>query len=1680
MFTPPICRFAAFIFLFTTLCAGSLRANPVISEIMADNVTAIADEDGAYSDWIEIYNPGTTAVNLLNWCLTDNSTNLTKWRFPDVTLGAGQFMVVWASGKNRRIPGKPLHTNFSLDNKGEYVALVRADGLTIEQQFSPAFPSLEPDESYGLNFTGTPLILQGATARYMVPSSDALGLAWTTTAFNDGAWTSGLTGIGFGLTTPGFTVRQVAAAAAFGGVNSVATADALLALPKGDARIASETTAIVAQLNLLGDGGDGHYASNLNFPNGSAEPFAIKATGSITIPTAGTYVFGLNSDDGGRIKIDGAAVMIDDTNHGASDHLSGAINLTAGVHSVEVIMWEGGGGDEVEFFAAPGALTAWNATNFKLVGAVGALAVATPPLSAGATGGAIGTNVDSAMRNVNATCYVRVPFTASNVTAFTSLTLKMRYNDGFVAYLNGTKIVSRNAPASPVYNSTATASQTDAASLAAETIDITPFLNLLVNGNNVLAVHGMNNTAANVSFLVLPELLGGGLFGGDPVFFTAGPAGRTATPGAANGAPTVYGKVEDTQFSVNRGFFTAPFSLVITSATPGAEIRYTLDSSTPTATSGLIYTGPLNISSTTIVRAAAFKPGYQPTDLDTQSYFFLSDIINQSPTGLPPGPNWQSATVNGQVFDYGMDPDIVNNTNPEIGGVTTIKNALSAIPSVSIVTDLPNLFSASGGIYVNPGGRGFQWERPCSIELIGDKNSASGGFQANAGVRIRGGFSRSGDNPKHGFHIYFRSDYGESKLKYPLFGREGADTFDQIDLRTAENYSWSFGGDGSNTFLREETSRELQGAMGNPTSHCRYYHLYINGHYWGLYDSDERTEASFGETYFGGDKADYDVIKAEQDSGYTTGATDGNLNAWQDLWNKGRAHAASPTNANYFKMMGKAADGVTPTADPVLLDVDNLIDYMLLTFWTGNLDGCTSNFLGNDKANNWFGMRNRLGNQGFRFFAHDFEHTYFSVAEDRTGPFVVANLSNFAYSNAMFLHQDLSANSEYRIRWADHIQRHMFHSGVLAPASLIARIGVRAATVDSVIAAESARWGDAKRAAPFTRLDWKTARDYLLNSYVPVRGSSVLSQLRADGLFPSFNAPTLNQFGGYIANGAEVRMTGYGGTIYYTLDGSDPRLLGGGLNPAAQVYTSATTNDVMIPLNGVWKFLGDGSNQGTAWRASGFNDFAWPSGPGEFGYGDGDEATVTPYVDTDSVAAGVQKNATTYFRRSFTATAIPTITALSLHLKYDDGVIVYINGVEAMRTGNMSSNPAYNQFTDNAAGTPDETAYYDFELNKALLVEGTNTIAAEVHQAANSSTDVSFSMSLTATKTQTATPLLLTGSGPKRLRVRALNGAEWSALDDALFLVDTIPASAANLVISELMYHPGNPSAAEMAAGFDNSDDFEYLELTNISTQSVDVDGLYFSAGIDFDFKNSLLGRVIPPGARWLLVANKAAFEKRYGTTLAVAGQYSGSLNNGGEKITLLNASSVALRTLNYSPLAPWPAEADGEGVSLVLRNPSSNPDPDISTNWRVSGASGGNPGTSDTLVYAAWKTLNAVTVDNADTDKDGLTNSMEYILGGSLTAQDSMRLPRIGTATFVLGGLPGIYTTFTFTRRLVADDVTYVVESTSDFVSWTIDAAVLASVRTNSDATETVVYRSVQPFDGGKQFLRLRATLAP
>lgn len=158
---------------------------------MAVNNNVLADADGDYSDWIEIHNPTASAVNLDGWYLTDDAANLTKWRFPAVTLASSGYLVVFASDKNRTNASAQLHTNFKLSSSGEYLALVQPDGVTVVSEYAPTFPPQAANISYGMTpetTSPTTLVQTNSAAQVRVPAGTVTD-DWKTPGFApDGNW----------------------------------------------------------------------------------------------------------------------------------------------------------------------------------------------------------------------------------------------------------------------------------------------------------------------------------------------------------------------------------------------------------------------------------------------------------------------------------------------------------------------------------------------------------------------------------------------------------------------------------------------------------------------------------------------------------------------------------------------------------------------------------------------------------------------------------------------------------------------------------------------------------------------------------------------------------------------------------------------------------------------------------------------------------------------------------------------------------------------------------------------------------------------------------------------------------------------------------------------------------------------------------------------------------------------------------------------------------------------------------------------------------------------------------------------------------------------------------------------------------------------------------------------------
>ena len=304
------------------------------------------------------------------------------------------------------------------------------------------------------------------------------------------------------------------------------------------------------------------------------------------------------------------------------------------------------------------------------------------------------------------------------------------------------------------------------------------------------------------------------------------------------------------------------------------------------------------------------------------------------------------------------------------------------------------------------------------------------------------------------------------------------------------------------------------------------------------------------------------------------------------------------------------------------------------------------------------------------------------------------------------------------------------------------------------------------------------------------------------------------------------------------------------------------------------------------------------------------------------------------------------------------------------------------------------------------------------------------------------------------------------------------PASAENLVISEIMYHPSDPTAAELQAGFSDADEFEFLELRNIGGSTIALDDVVFTNGIPFSFAPMQLA----PGASTLVVRNRTAFEMRYGNALPIVGEYGDpgdpdggpKLSNGGERLRLQDSGGNAIRDFSYNDRFPWPEAADGGGFSLTLVQPANNPDHSLPQNWRTSVAGGGSPGASDSIWLAQWLADNGLSAPGADPDGDGLSNLASYAMGVDLAGRAAL------PAAAIEGGRR---LTLTLRQRRGADDVTIVPELSTDLDRWQSDPGdgslvELVSSDPLADGTTELRFRSTSPIPPNRDvYVRVRIT---
>lgn len=653
-----------------------------------------------------------------------------------------------------------------------------------------------------------------------------------------------------------------------------------------------------------------------------------------------------------------------------------------------------------------------------------------------------------------------------------------------------------------------------------------------------------------------------------PVDFSLGMLNRswvtfsTPTPGAANmgGRIACYPKPE---FSRNHGFYDNAFQLSMTCALSDARIFYTLDGSVPSSLNGSIYSTPININRTTILRAIAADKltdtiNIAESMVNTSTFLFMEDLLKQSntPVGYPSKWGKYEGLADSAIADYEMDPEILDiQANSD-----KVRQSFKDLPIVSLVTDKNHLFSKvndpnTGGIYIYTGySVGGGWERPASFEYFNYDDRVS--LQADCGIELHGSASRMAEkSPKHSFKVAFKSKYGPTKLNYPLFGETEAQKLNAFYLRAGFGFSWVHWDNGNRRqgiYSRDEWAKRTQTKMGNRSGNTQHAHLFINGMYWGLYNPTEKIDDDFCENYLGGDKTEWDVVRME---------------AMNTIWKNLCAMSVNATDTVFKRIQGLNPDGsVNPEYEP-LLDVENFIDYMILNLYGGNDDW---------DHHNWYAARNRVNpGKGFQFFCWDSESLLLSTT---------SNLINEYNKNAPSdLFQSLRKVPAFQRLWGDRMQKHCFNRGALTPSSAAETFTQLITPIENSLYAESARWGDYRRDVhPYSAIgdlyrkdvQFDAQKKSMLETYFPQRTTNFVTNMKNAGLFPTVSAPNLLLNGIALKNdtfqlGDKLTMAAAAGKIFYTLDQTDPvkwTANGSGTTSNSAIQYGST----MLPDQNIW------------------------------------------------------------------------------------------------------------------------------------------------------------------------------------------------------------------------------------------------------------------------------------------------------------------------------------------------------------------------------------------------------------------------------------------------------------------------------------------------------------------------------
>jgi hypothetical protein len=465
-------------------------------------------------------------------------------------------------------------------------------------------------------------------------------------------------------------------------------------------------------------------------------------------------------------------------------------------------------------------------------------------------------------------------------------------------------------------------------------------------------------------------------------------------------------------------------------------------------------------------------------------------------------------------------------THTYIFGATSAQKSL---PVIVIVGDLEESLFTPNGIMAYPTMRGIEYERPISCEVFNALPDSN--FQGDCGIRVNGSdyhreryiisdlyadWSGSYNYKKFSFKFYFRNIYGASRFDYPMFPLSDIDRWRSIVIRGGHN-------DAHNPFIKDEFARRLHRDTGATEGTGIMVNLFINGVYKVYYNPVERIDEEFNQEWFDSDE-DWDVITQ-------SGVRDGDSDAWNAALNYVRYNDLS-NNANYIQAGN-------------LIDIKSYIDYLIVVLYAGNSDW---------PNNNWTVAAEHSENGIFRFFVWDTElalqYDVLNKVGFNTFPSWKAGGGtglNGEETPLAWIYRALKVNNEFKQFFADRIHRHFNNGGAMTNDNMLARFYELRDEMLSVI---------------------PSMDSYIANTWIPQRRAILFNAFAAEGLLWPFGAPVFNvngsyKHGGYVSTSDTFTITdpdSSGGVIYYTLDGSDPRIaFTGAVSPTAVTYTGGFT-----------------------------------------------------------------------------------------------------------------------------------------------------------------------------------------------------------------------------------------------------------------------------------------------------------------------------------------------------------------------------------------------------------------------------------------------------------------------------------------------------------------------------------------